>query len=321
MVTDSPVNERQRAELQELLSRFSNGYWQVEVAEADREKTAFTTVYTDASKDAVGAVLAQEGDGLEHVVAYASQALTHTQKRWSTFDHSPTVSGLEPLQVVIPSSLVPDLLQHLHGGPAAAHFSVDRVWEKARQSCYWPFMLGDIRQWCEQCRACQTRRSPIPKPMGVMQVCRPLQRVAADILELPVTSRGNRLHALEASERQKLYHDQTVCHRPYGVGALVWLNNPTESRTKLAPHWRGPYQVVQVFSSGGEPALTYDIINPLDTQERSQVVHHDRLKPYTLPLPARPPASRVVASDPFLHGGEASLEPALAQPQQSLSGL
>ncbi|CAL9686088.1 unnamed protein product [Knipowitschia caucasica] len=46
------------------------------------------TVYTDASKDAVGAVLAQENDGLEHVVAYASQALTHTQKRWSTFDRA-----------------------------------------------------------------------------------------------------------------------------------------------------------------------------------------------------------------------------------------
>ncbi|CAL9686084.1 unnamed protein product [Knipowitschia caucasica] len=89
---------------------FSNGYWQVEVAEEDREKTAFTTgrgiyqwrampmglsnspatfqLYTNASKDAVGAVLAQENDGLEHVVAYASQALTHTQKRWSTFDRA-----------------------------------------------------------------------------------------------------------------------------------------------------------------------------------------------------------------------------------------
>ncbi|KAF7651495.1 hypothetical protein LDENG_00110320 [Lucifuga dentata] len=43
-------------------------------------------IYTDASKDAVGAVLAQEVQGLERVVAYASQALTHTQKRWSTFD-------------------------------------------------------------------------------------------------------------------------------------------------------------------------------------------------------------------------------------------
>lgn len=43
-------------------------------------------IYTDASKDSVGAVLAQDVDGLERVVAYASQALTHAQRPWSTFD-------------------------------------------------------------------------------------------------------------------------------------------------------------------------------------------------------------------------------------------
>lgn len=43
-------------------------------------------VYTDASMEAVGAVLAQDKDGLERVVVYASQSLTNTQKRWSTFD-------------------------------------------------------------------------------------------------------------------------------------------------------------------------------------------------------------------------------------------
>ena len=37
-------------------------------------------VYTDASKDSVGAVLAQDEEGCEKVIAYASQALTHTQK-------------------------------------------------------------------------------------------------------------------------------------------------------------------------------------------------------------------------------------------------
>ena len=95
-----------------------------------------------------------------------------------------------------------------------------------------------------------------------------------------------RLNAAEAHERQKLYHDEGSCHRAYGVGALVWLNNPTESRTKLAPHWKGPYRVVQALVSGGEAALTYRLTNPLDPMERDQVVHHDRLKPYTLPLPA-----------------------------------
>ena len=43
-------------------------------------------VYTDASQGSVGAVLAQEMEGLETVVVYASQALTPAQKKWSTFD-------------------------------------------------------------------------------------------------------------------------------------------------------------------------------------------------------------------------------------------
>lgn len=434
------------------------------------------------------------------------------RKLWTEFDRLFVVNGLlcrtdtlpdtglQQSQVVIPSSLVPELLQHLHGGPAAAHFSVERVWVKARQSCYWPFMLRDIRQWCEQCKACQTRRSPVPKPrapMGVMQVYRPLQRVAADILELPVTSRGNRyvlvvedyftkyvnlyalpnqtaytvahclfddyvllhgvpevlhsdqgrqfeadviqtlcgllgikkthttaynpksdgmverhnrtlidqlakmllshggewdgflkqvafayntsphastkfspfylmhgrearvpvdvlvsspvmdsekarsvseyvtvlvkrlesafgtarLYASEATERQKLYYDKAVCHHPHKVGTLVWLNNPTESRTKLAPHWKGPYQVVQVLSSGCEPALTYCIINPLDPLERAQVVHHDRLKLYTLPLPSRAPVSHTIPQEAStLQKEEAGAESALPLPMQSRSG-
>uniref|UniRef100_A0A3P9GYP2 Integrase catalytic domain-containing protein n=1 Tax=Oryzias latipes TaxID=8090 RepID=A0A3P9GYP2_ORYLA len=329
-------------------------------------------------------------------------------------------------------------------------------------------MLKDIRQWCEQCRACQTRRSPVPKakaPMGGSPVSRPLQRVAADILELPLTSRGHRyvlvvedyftkfvnvyalpnqtaetvarclfedyvlvhgvpevlhsdqgrqfeaeviqnlcrllgiaktrtaaynpksdgmverhnrtlidqlakmllshggewddhlksvafayntskhsstrftpfylmhgrearipaevlipsgvggigsaatlplyasslverleiafsaarVNAAEAQEKQKLYHDENSHHKGFTEGALVWLNNPTEGRTKLAPHWKGPYRVDQVLASGAEAALTYRIVNPLDMSERAQVVHHDRLKRYTLPLPAGSP--------------------------------
>lgn len=44
-------------------------------------------VYTDFSKRAFGALLAQVKDGLEHVVAYASRALNVKQRCWSTFDY------------------------------------------------------------------------------------------------------------------------------------------------------------------------------------------------------------------------------------------
>lgn len=50
---------------------------------------------------------------------------------------SPTMAGTK-YQMVVPSLLVPEVLQHLHGGPVAAHFSADRVWERARQIYYWP---------------------------------------------------------------------------------------------------------------------------------------------------------------------------------------
>lgn len=70
----------------------------------------------------------------------------------------------------------------------------------------------------------------------------------------------------------------------FAAGDLVWLSNPTESRTKLAPHWKGPYRILQVMDSGGVSAMTYRIISALDPSDREQVVHCDRLKGYTLPL-------------------------------------
>ncbi len=81
---------------------------------------------------------------------------------------SPTMGGAI-CQVIVPSSLVPEVLQHLHGGPISAHFSAETVGERARQVYFWPFMFRDIQQWCEQCIPCQTRRAPVPKhraPMG-----------------------------------------------------------------------------------------------------------------------------------------------------------
>lgn len=40
-------------------------------------------VYTDASMEAVGSVLAQDKNGMERVVVYASQSPTATERRWS----------------------------------------------------------------------------------------------------------------------------------------------------------------------------------------------------------------------------------------------
>ncbi len=94
-----------------------------------------------------------------------------------------------------------------------------------------------------------------------------------------------------AREKQELYHDGRVRYKPYAVGDLVWLRNPTEDQMKLAPHWKGPFRVLAVLGSQGEPGLTYSIGYPLDSDRQKQVVHYDRQKPYTLPVPPGSPGS------------------------------
>uniref|UniRef100_A0A8C5B6F0 Reverse transcriptase/retrotransposon-derived protein RNase H-like domain-containing protein n=1 Tax=Gadus morhua TaxID=8049 RepID=A0A8C5B6F0_GADMO len=90
-------------------------------------------VYTDAFMDAVGAVVAQDREGLERVVVYASQTLAPTEKCLSTFDRD------------------------MGTGKANLLLALN---------------VKDIQQWCEHCIPCLTRRAPAPKhraPMGGSQ--------------------------------------------------------------------------------------------------------------------------------------------------------
>lgn len=72
-------------------------------------------------------------------------------------------------------------------------------------------------------------------------------------------------------------------HKPYEVGDLVWLNDPTESRRKLAPHWKGPYLVRKQLDLGDDVGVTYQISIPFGDEPPLQTIHYDRLRPYNLP--------------------------------------
>ena len=103
--------------------------------------------------------------------------------------------GTTSLQLVVPESLVPRILQELHGHPASGHFGAQRTLQRAEAMCYWPFMHKEIMDYCNTCSACEAIRLPSPQhkaPLQPISSSYPLQMVFADIAELPTSKRGFR---------------------------------------------------------------------------------------------------------------------------------
>ena len=98
------------------------------------------------------------------------------------------------LHLVAPMSLRKQIFDLLHSNPAAGHLGITRTVERVRSRFFWPGCKGDIRQWCQQCFECaRAKGGPgYRAPLCQVPVGAPLERIAIDICELPLTDRGNR---------------------------------------------------------------------------------------------------------------------------------
>ena len=50
-------------------------------------------------------------------------------------------------------------MEELHGTPYSAHPGIQRTIGRVRKSFYWKGMLGDVRQFVENCPVCQMEKS------------------------------------------------------------------------------------------------------------------------------------------------------------------
>ena len=99
------------------------------------------------------------------------------------------------LQTVIPDALRTEVLADLHEGTAGGHLGADKTLARLRERFYWPGHFNDVREWCQRCAACPSRKSPAPTaraPLQSIVTGRPLQLVATDIVgPLPESPAGN----------------------------------------------------------------------------------------------------------------------------------
>ena len=85
------------------------------------------------------------------------------------------------------------LLTEAHSGCFGGHFSEKKVYDKIQQSYWWYSLRRDVRKFCRSCLNCVTRRGHSHQPpLMPIPVKGPFHLVAVDVLQLPLTSSGNK---------------------------------------------------------------------------------------------------------------------------------
>ena len=74
------------------------------------------------------------------------------------------------LQLVLPSKLVPVVLEGLHSSLVGGHMGAKKTLDKVRCRFYWAGQRKDIIKWCVSCPSCCSRKAPIPAPSAPMQL-------------------------------------------------------------------------------------------------------------------------------------------------------
>ena len=128
-------------------------------------------------------------------------------RQWQTEDGRGT-----RLQLVLPRSLVPDILSALQDAPSAGHLSVNKTVERVRERFYWYGLQHDVEDWCRQCEKCARRKSPQAMAQApLVSSCPgyPFERIALDIMGTStswlseITSRNGKRCLLFQTRKQR----------------------------------------------------------------------------------------------------------------------
>ncbi|KAL5471615.1 hypothetical protein EMCRGX_G029750 [Ephydatia muelleri] len=122
---------------------------------------------------------------LQTLWAQRDYLLLQDEVLYRQWEDVPGGGAHKKLQLVLPASLVPQVLAGLHDSPVGGHLGAKKTLDKVQTRFYWPNQRNDVQLWCASCAKCCSRKTPlvVRAPLQLdNSVSRPLQRVAMDIV-------------------------------------------------------------------------------------------------------------------------------------------
>ena len=98
-------------------------------------------------------------------------------------------------RVVVPCQLQQSALRLAHASPLAAHPGIFRTYTKLKTMFFFPNMLSRVKKYLKQCNTCQFHKGYATRNATLAaapEVSRPLEKVSADLITLPLSSRRYR---------------------------------------------------------------------------------------------------------------------------------
>eukprot|EP00731_Ephydatia_muelleri_P016111 Em0009g535a len=95
---------------------------------------------------------------------------------------------------VMPTSLQLEILRNCHDIISAGHQGTGKTLDRLKRVAYWVGMAKATELYCRSCEVCQQSKLPMPVavPMTNVPIGRAWQMLAVDVLEVPMSSHGNR---------------------------------------------------------------------------------------------------------------------------------
>ena len=93
----------------------------------------------------------------------------------------------------LPCTLQQAALHQAHNAPGAGHQGQEKTLQRLHLDTYWVGMASDVNKHCQNCTLCQQAKlsSPPKAPLVSLPVGRPWEMLAIDVLEVPISTRGN----------------------------------------------------------------------------------------------------------------------------------
>ena len=127
-----------------------------------------------------------------------ARRLTLQQDLFTVMDQ--TLYRLDPKQdnrrcVVVPTQLKKRIMEETHRGPMSAHFSGQRLFNTLRRQWWWEGMFLDTQKFvrgCPECAIVSGGGKVVRPPLHPIPVSRPFQILGVDVMDLPLTTSGNK---------------------------------------------------------------------------------------------------------------------------------